>query len=492
MVSAAIYAFLWDLTLPAVRAAWATGLSYVASGRYVPRFEPPTYKENDHGWPSTIEPDRIQVPSTAPVDWTNVFALEPAEYTYVTVEDVPELGSALEAVSDAARRDELFASGMNAFDFSKDADHRERSLRIGYLTFVASIIGRAAATGLDSDEALLEIYRQLERARFAPELKSDLVVPVTLTDFGTDAPVALDDDVFIERLTPEFQCSRAPSMRFSGGINPFLVAAATHAVVVRGITVGNRPYSGRVLGTAGGLNPLGANDFDKIDRAIQCIHIVTDAPTGAHQILVRPDGWADRWVYDLPPVWTIETVDRYPKSRAFAPWQAPRKTLDAEHVSKISAAFKALTVAPRDVKLAARRSVRAMMRTNDEDRTLDATIGVEALLLDNNAELKYRMALRAAAALFNEYRPEAIYELARKVYDHRSEIAHGSVTAKPSFTYDGHEWSSAEIAPFLLRALLRSRLLSSNRWTKKDLESRILAALASYRPVSEDAEPVED
>ena len=45
------------------------------------------------------------------------------------------------------------------------------------------------------------------------------------------------------------------------------------------------------------------------------------------------------------------------------------------------------------------------MRTNDEDRTLDATIGIEALLLNDNAELKYRLALRAAAALFDEYRP---------------------------------------------------------------------------------------
>jgi hypothetical protein len=123
-----------------------------------------------------------------------------------------------------------------------------------------------------------------------------------------------------------------------------------------------------------------------------------------------------------------------------------------------------------------------MLRTNDEDRTLDATIGVEALLLDDSAELKYRMALRAAAALFDEYRPEAIFELARRVYDHRSEIAHGSVKQKPTFKFDGQDLRSADIAPFLLRALLRSRLLSSNRWTKKDLEPRILAALSSYEP----------
>jgi len=64
------------------------------------------------------------------------------------------------------------------------------------------------------------------------------------------------------------------------------------------------------------------------------------------------------------------------------------------------------------------------------------------------------MASRAAAALFDEYRPDAVYELARKVYDHRSEIAHGSVKTNPSFTYDGYAVNSPEMAPLRLRLLL--------------------------------------
>jgi hypothetical protein len=479
-----IHQFLWDITLPVVRATWAKGRAYVESGKYVPRFEPPPYRVSDSGWPLTVAAERLGVPPTAPIDWACMFELEPSKWTYVTAEDVPELDLALNAVSETARREELFASGMNAFDFSKDVEHRERSLRVDYVNMVASIIARAEATGVDSDDDLLEIYLQLERARFAPELSGDVVVPLTLTDFATDAPIALGDDVFIERLTPEFQCSRAPSLRFTDGINPYLIAAATHAVVVRGITISNQPYSRRLLGIFGGVDPIGKNNFEKIDRAVQCVHVVTGAPTGAHQFLVRPLDWADRWVHNLPPVWSVETLDRYPKLRTAAPWQAARQPIEPEDVRKITAAYVALAVAPNDVKLAARRSVRAMMRTDDEDRTLDATIGVEALLLDDNAELKYRMAMRAAAALFDEYRPDAIFELARKVYDHRSAIAHGSVNTKPSFTYDGHTMSSADIAPFLLRALLRSRLLSANPWTKKDLEARILAALDSYRPDS--------
>jgi hypothetical protein len=408
MSNTPIHQFLWDITLPTVRATWAAGRKYVETGKYVRRLEPPAYKESDSGWPMTVDADRFQVPVSAPVDWTSLFALEPTEYTYVTVDDVPELSSALEAVSEAARHDESFASGLNAFNFTEDVQRRERHLRVDYLTLISSIIGRAAATNANSDEEIVQIYLQLERARFEPTLKGDLVAPVTLTDFGTDQRITLSDDVHIERIAPELQCSRAPSLQSAEGVNSYLVAAATHSIVVRGVVIPNEPYSRRVLGVPAGPPLIGADDVAKIDTAIQCIHIITGEKTGYNQLLVRPDGWADRWVCDLPPVWKIETVARYPESPYRAPWQGPRVPIKPEDVQQISAAFPALSASPNDVKLAARRAVRAMMRTNDEDRTLDATIGVEALLLDDSAELKYRMALRAAAALFDEYRPEAI------------------------------------------------------------------------------------
>ena len=57
-----IHQFLWDITLPVVRATWAKGRAYVESGKYVPRFEPPPYKVSDSGWPLTVAPDRLGVP----------------------------------------------------------------------------------------------------------------------------------------------------------------------------------------------------------------------------------------------------------------------------------------------------------------------------------------------------------------------------------------------------------------------------------------------
>lgn len=476
-----IHQFRWDLTLPAVRAAWAAGQALIDDGKPVPRKAVPEYRESDTGWPLVVAQDDLLTPSSAPVDWLHMFTTNRSSlFTYVFVGDVPELSRALEAVREASRDDEDFGGGMNAFFDSGSESMRDRSLEYEFLKFVGAIIGRAVATNVDSDGGLLEIYLHLERARFAPELRGDLIVPLTLIDMGTVDPLALGAGVTIERLSEDLQRARALNSRTTEGISPCLVAAATHAVVLKDVAFANVPYAGRVH-AASSAPLVSADEMDKVDQVIQCVHIVTANRTGYNQVLVRPDGWADEWTHDLPAVWKIEAVSNFPEFPFRAPWQGLREQIGSNDVQEIAAAHQALVAAPNDVKLAARRSVRAMMRTNEEDRTLDATIGVEALLLDSNAELKYRMALRAAAALFDEYQTEAIFELARKVYDHRSEIAHGSVKTRPTLTFDGNEWNSADIAPFLLRALLRSRLLSKHPWTKAVLETRILAALNHYR-----------
>lgn len=477
---------LWDITLPAVRAAWAAGLAYVATDQYVPRRASPAYKTNAGGWPATVESDARPDPSSAPVYWRRLFSLKASAFAPIQVSQVPALASAINAVTERAQSDESFGRAMNFHSFVDDVEQRATFLRYEYIDFVSSIIGRASALGVESDDDLLAIYCQLERARFAAELDGDLVVPLTLSAVPASAPVDLGGGVWIEPLDPDFQCARAPRSLGHSVENPYLVAAATHAVVIKGLVINNSEYSRRVSGIFDANSFFSEDVLARVDRVVQSMHIVTDLPSGYNQILVRPKDWADEWINDLPPVWLVGTVKNYPEYQVLSsPWNEPMVTMDAERFAKLPALFKSLEGSPKDVQLAARRSVRAMMRTNDEDRTLDATIGIEALLLSDSAELKYRMAIRAAAALYEEYRPDVVFELARKVYDHRSEISHGNTKPKPKFTYLDQTWKSASIAPLLLRALLRSRLVSSHPWTKDDLEYRVLDALSQYDPDSQ-------
>lgn len=181
LADAPINQFLWDITLPAVRAAWAAGREYAEPGtKYVPRVARPHYKENASHWPATVVPNRFGTAADdAQIEWREMFGPAGEQSTRVAIEDVPELSNAVDEVAAAAKRDPEFASRMNLFAGSEDADWAEGQLKFEYRKrFVAEIIARADATGVDSDDALLEIYLQLERARFWTTLKGDLVVPV--------------------------------------------------------------------------------------------------------------------------------------------------------------------------------------------------------------------------------------------------------------------------------------------------------------------------
>lgn len=488
MTDVPINQFLWDTTLPAVRAAWAAGRAYADPGtKFVPKISRPLYTQNEFGWPSTTKSDVGNDVDRTHIDWGEMFGPAGSQFTRVAIEDVPELRNAIDEVVEAARRDPDFASRMNPLHGFADVERSEDHLRFDYRKFmIGGIISRAEATGVSSDDDLLAIYRALERARFETTLGGDLVVPVILTDFASSQNIELANDIHIERLTDELQCARAPHALYSTDVNPNLSAAATHAIVIENIKIDNSSYDQRVLGSAFRDSIVAAADMEKVDHAIQVVHILTGVATGYTQTFVRPHGWADKWTADLPPIVPVRTFNNYPPSDDFTPpWRQSKEPLDADSVAEMAPAFAALASAPKHITLAARRAIRAMMRTDDQDRTIDAMIGIEALLLDNQPELKFRMALRAAAALCDEYPPATIFGIAKNVYDHRSEIAHGSAVKKATFSFDGKTWRSADIAGFLIRALLRNYLLSSTPWTKERLDERVLTALAAFSTTSE-------
>jgi hypothetical protein len=70
--------FLWDITLPAVRAAWDAGRDFAESGgKYVPRVARPQYKENEFGWPSTLAPSSFdRLAEDALINWRDMFGPE--------------------------------------------------------------------------------------------------------------------------------------------------------------------------------------------------------------------------------------------------------------------------------------------------------------------------------------------------------------------------------------------------------------------------------
>lgn len=104
--------------------------------------------------------------------------------------------------------------------------------------------------------------------------------------------------------------------------------------------------------------------------------------------------------------------------------------------------FWGLRSAKPNIRLATRRLSLAALRNADDDRTVDACIGLEALLGEGRDELSHRLALRAATALgtrsSNPFNAQATYDLMKKVYVHRSAVVHGTSGEKSKIiTMDG-------------------------------------------------------
>jgi hypothetical protein len=463
---------LWQVTLQAARGARAKGLEHIASGKYFPKKDVPRYESNEHGWSTTTSRDLIDRRDSPP-NWHYMFGTKPGPFAAISYDDVPELKHAAEKIRDVAMADEQLARGISLLaGGERDPEARARQIEFEYIRFVADLIGRAEATGVTSDEQLLDIYLLLERARFSEELRGDLVVPIALTPLDLPTPLNIADGVWIEPLDQAMQRARAVSHLEAGGKFALVIAAATHAVAIRDVII---PNGNRLLRIVGQVEL----DLTSVDRLIQCLHIASGRDTGYAQVLVRPSGWADAWVHDLPAVLKVSTLHRYPEKFDDGAWNKPQALINRADIERIPRLFSALHAAPANVQLAARRAMRAVMRSDDEDKTLDATIGIEALLLANNArdEMTHRMAQRAAAALAPDYPPEGIYPLIKKVYEHRSAIVHGRTRRQSTINIGDEAYPAQDVAGILLRLLLMNWLQADEPWTPEILDRRLLRSL---------------
>jgi hypothetical protein len=197
---------------------------------------------------------------------------------------------------------------------------------------------------------------------------------------------------------------------------------------------------------------------------------------------VRPHGWADDWDGGLPPIWSVGTFHMYPEEFDQAGWNNEKQLIAAAECDQMPKVFQALKSAPSNVKLAARRAMRAALRDDDEDETLDASIGIEALLMSDGIkqEVTHRLALRAASALgASGSSPVVVAELIKKVYAHRSTIVHGSAQKDATISYGGQSFPAHDLASILLRMLLLDYLSGDTPWTPASLDLRVLKSLAT-------------
>ncbi|PZF86031.1 hypothetical protein C1I92_02230 [Jiangella anatolica] len=427
------------------------------------------------GWSTTTRADSFFAASDAPVQWDNMFSSSLGGGSApIPICEVPELESAAKRVVEIAMGDQRFEQSISLLSRGEPGSQRRRDqIEFEYVRFIGDIIARSEAVGASSDDDLLAIYLLLEKARFAEELKGDLLVPIALTALDLDQSLKLADGLWIEPLDEDMQRARAASTLYSERISAFVIAAATHAIVQEDFKIHNRNLFNRRFRTP-------EIDLTQVDRVIQCLHIASQRDTGYAQAIMRPFDWADDWMHDLPAVWEIGQYHRYPDDFDNGGWNREKVLVPKAEIELVPRLFAGLSDAPPNVGLAARRMIRAVLRTDDEDKTLDATIGIEALMLGNRDrdELTHRMAQRAAAVLSSDgYKPAEIYRLIKKVYEHRSAIVHGRASKRSEIQVGEYSHPAQDVGAMLLRLLLVNRLLTGTPWTPESLDAQILNAL---------------
>lgn len=462
---------LWARVVPAVHAVHSIGAEKIERNGYVRRVELPKFKTNEHGWPSVIRSE-LSPSSEHPINWSEVVSPGENPWGNVVVDDVPEVA----ALVDFIRSDDHLSTRMG-LPGSRENEIWGRWLAYDCLDLVGSIVGRATALGVGMDErSLLPIYLERERAIVDPILPVELVVPILLTHSDIDR-FDLAPNARVERLDEATNVARAA--RLQSSVNCYLQSAATHALVLTDVELGNPGPSTRSLTRNEQV------DRRMIDLAFQAIEIATSKAVGYAQILLRPLGWSDGWLHDLPAIIRLDAVRRYPPSLDEQGWNGPGQVINASDITTLPVIFRNLSTATPRVELAARRLFQSDLRVDQDDVLIDACIGIEALLGEGRDELTHRMSQRAAVALAQSSAgsdPHVIYELAKKIYAERSVVVHGGTRKKPTIKIGEQEISTPASAWILLRYLLLSALESETPWTPADLDRRLLSSLAEQRP----------
>jgi hypothetical protein len=273
------------------------------------------------------------------------------------------------------------------------------------------------------------LYCLWEASILKEKLSFDIIVPLLYLKFDFDQ---LDfGDFTIEKMSDDVQLRRNTEKSYNVAAHETVIGAATHALVLKNWHIDNPGLWKHVtLANAEAfVEPL-----KKVEILFASIRAVCGCDTGYSQVVIRPDGWADRWVAQLPEVYVF-SVRAYPDRFENYGWLEEPPVLTQDQCNIVGRVSQEIEKAQKNkLILAARRLNAASLRKDEEDAILDVTIGLETLLTDDShGEITYRLAIRLAALCklrpFESQSPSQIFALGKRLYDFRSAVVHGSAKA---------------------------------------------------------------
>lgn len=466
---------LLDAVVRAVRAVLRLFDDESARPAYVSRVGSVMPKTNKAGWPATVRVSLL-ASDDGPINWKRVLATARTPLLNITPEDVPELGEVISIAASGAVLGERLRTAI-----ATTADESFRSDRFAQecLHLLAAVLSQLEGLTPLKDEHIRAAYRLVEQAEVADSLRYDLLVPLPLVPFPEGFALELEPGVRIRPLTESEQVARAPESPSIAEVNPYLLAAATHCLVLENRTVDNS-MGALARSIRMSVEPV---DLEIIELVCQTLHIALSTDVGYAQVCMSPIGWIDRWApaVDLS---TIQTYRRYPPRFERAGWNRKKATFSDERYAMVAVIYRGLSAGTRQARLAAQRLFQASLRSDSDDSLLDSCIGIEALLGEGRDELVHRMSLRAATALAAASRyhsPEVTYQLMKEVYKLRSQLVHGVSIKDRMIQIESKSIPATDAARYLLRWLIRAQVEAEPAWNPLALDRQVLEALRSLK-----------
>lgn len=280
------------------------------------------------------------------------------------------------------------------------------------------------------------------------QLNIDIYIPVCLATFEDDN-IKLSERVEITRIPDDIQKSRQQACSYETNNEDWLAACATHMIVLHDYHFENNKYIS--INTA--TRNYNAYPLHVIDEIMAIIRAVTGYTIGYEQILSRPLNWIDGFCADLTPLYGAKSHFVNAKEIEKMWMQLSVNKISSEQALEIQKLYAIVISSEGDkskgnLTFALKRLNRCMLRDENDDMAIDATIGLESLLSGGSkTEITYTISNRMPIVFAHEhndfYTPKTCRAIMKKIYNYRSKIVHGD-TIKEKDKY--HEINDTKIA----------------------------------------------
>ena len=175
--------------------------------------------------------------------------------------------------------------------------------------------------------------------------------------------------------------------------------------------------------------------MEEIDNIFSLIRVVTGYSCGYSQVLSIPIDWFDTIFEDLKPVYGAKTPFVNSKELEKHWMQLEINTVSQSQIESIQTLYSNLITIKNQEKnsnfmFALKRLNRCMLRNEQDDMAIDATIGLEALLSGGaKTEITYTLSNRIGVVFSKNndtvYKTSECRDIMKKIYSYRSTVVHG-------------------------------------------------------------------